>query len=197
MLVYVLSKHGKPLMPCTPGKARKLLKSGKAKVVGRIPFTIQLLYGSTGYKQETHLKVDSGSKIIGVAAVNTSGKILYASEVKTRSDIHKKMEARAMYRRSRRGRKLRYRPPRFDNSRRKDGWLTPTMFSKVRSHLKEINFVKLILPVKDLIIETASFDIHKITNPEVNRWTYTKGRQKDFYNTKAYVLARDQHTCQK
>lgn len=32
MVVYVLNKHGKPLMPCSPCKARKLLKQGKAKV---------------------------------------------------------------------------------------------------------------------------------------------------------------------
>ena len=45
MLVYVISKHGKPLMPCKPQKARRLLKEQKAKVVKRTPFTIQLLYG--------------------------------------------------------------------------------------------------------------------------------------------------------
>ena len=39
MLVYVLNQHSKPLMPCKPQKARKLLESGKAKVVSRAPFT--------------------------------------------------------------------------------------------------------------------------------------------------------------
>lgn len=48
--VYVLNKHGKPLMPCSPGKARLLLKQQKAHVVKRTPFTIKLLYGSAGYK---------------------------------------------------------------------------------------------------------------------------------------------------
>ena len=45
--VYVLNRHGRPLMPCTPAKARHLLDAGKAKVRHRRPFTIQLLYGST------------------------------------------------------------------------------------------------------------------------------------------------------
>lgn len=31
-MVYVISIEGKPLMPCTEAKARKLLKSKKAKV---------------------------------------------------------------------------------------------------------------------------------------------------------------------
>jgi len=42
MNVYVKNKNGKPLMPCKPAKARKLLRDGKAKVVSHSPFTIQL-----------------------------------------------------------------------------------------------------------------------------------------------------------
>ena len=49
MFVYVVNKYGHPLMPCSPRKARLLLKAGKAKVIQRTPFTIQLLYGSAGY----------------------------------------------------------------------------------------------------------------------------------------------------
>ena len=40
---YVLNKRGEPLMPCSPGKARILLKQQKACVVKRTPFTIKLL----------------------------------------------------------------------------------------------------------------------------------------------------------
>ena len=43
--VFLLNKDGKPLMPCRPRKARLLLKSGKAFVVKKYPFTIQLKYG--------------------------------------------------------------------------------------------------------------------------------------------------------
>ena len=52
MLVHVLNHHGKPLMPCSPARARHLLKDGKAKVVRRDPFTIKLLFGSSGYTQD-------------------------------------------------------------------------------------------------------------------------------------------------
>ena len=42
-MVYVLSKNGQPVMPTkNHSKVRLLLKSGKAKVVNRCPFTIQL-----------------------------------------------------------------------------------------------------------------------------------------------------------
>lgn len=64
--VYVLNKHGEPLMPCSPRKARLLLKQKKACVIKRTPFTIKLLYGSTGYKQPVTLGVDAGSKHIGI-----------------------------------------------------------------------------------------------------------------------------------
>ena len=69
MLVFVLNKHGEPLMPCKPRKARMLLKEKKAKIVSYEPFTIQLLYGSSGYKQETTIGIDTGAKNIGVKPV--------------------------------------------------------------------------------------------------------------------------------
>ena len=72
MLVYVLDKNRTPLMPCSPGKARSLLKSGSAKVISRTPLVIQLCYGSAGYKQQITLSVDSGSTVIGVAAIGNN-----------------------------------------------------------------------------------------------------------------------------
>jgi 5-methylcytosine-specific restriction endonuclease McrA len=197
MLAYILNKHGQPLMPCRPGKARRLLRDKKAKVVSRLPFVIRLLHGSSGYIQVTELKQDSGSKTAGVAAVRSDGKVLYASEVSMRNDIPDKMEVRASYRRTRRGRNTRYRPARFDNRRRPEGWLTPTMRSKVRAHFRELEYVKSILPIAQTRVETASFDTHKLTNPGVSGEDYQKGRQKDFYNVKAFVLSRDKYSCQK
>jgi hypothetical protein len=196
MLVYVLNSDGAPLMPCSPGKARKLLNNGRAKVMSRTPFVIKLLHGSSRYKQPITLSVDSGSKVIGVAAIG-KGKTYYASQVKTRTDVHTKMSQRSSYRRTRRGRKLRYRQARWLNRRRGKAWLTPTMHSKVQSHLREIDFVKSLLPVSRLVIETASFDIHKIVNPNINDQGYQNGRQKEFYNVKLFILFRDEYLCQK
>ncbi len=84
--VFVLNKRGEPLMPTSPAKARKLLKSGKARVVRIKPFTVQLVYGSTGYKQRVVLGVDTGYKNIGLSAVSDD-KELFSSEVKLRTDI--------------------------------------------------------------------------------------------------------------
>ena len=92
-LVYVLNKDKKPLMPCKPSKARKLLKNKKAKVVNRKPFTIQLLYWSTGYKQDISLGVDTGSKFVGLSATTTQ-KELYASTVELRDDVSKNISTK-------------------------------------------------------------------------------------------------------
>jgi 5-methylcytosine-specific restriction endonuclease McrA len=196
-LVFVLSKQGKALMPCRPSRARQLIKSGRARVVRRTPFTIRLKFGATGYIQPVTAGMDSGSTCIGIAAV-ANGQVVYQSEVILRSDIKSKMDQRRMYRRNRRSRKTRYRPARFDN-RGKAGKLNPTLRSKLDSHLKEKRFVESILPVHNWKVELANFDIHKISNPSVSKekgWIYQQGNKKNYYNTKAYILFRDDYTCQ-
>jgi len=197
MLVYVLNHHGKPLMPCSPARARHLLKDGKAKVVRRDPFTIKLRFGSSGYTQDVVAGMDTGSKTIGSAAI-ANGKVVYQAEVTLRDDVSGTMKQRATYRRTRRGRKTRYRQPRWSNraSLHADGRLAPSIRSKVESHLRERDFVERILPVRRWKVELASFDIHKITNPDVEGAGYQEGAQKDFYNVKAYVLHRDGYKCQ-
>ncbi len=112
--VYVLNRHGEPLMPCSPGKARLLLKQQKACVVKRTPFTIKLLYGSAGYKQPITLGVDAGSKHVGLSA-STEKRELYREEFTPRNDVAELLSTRKQNRRSRRCRKTRYRAPRFDN----------------------------------------------------------------------------------
>lgn len=198
-MVYVISVDGKPLMPCTQVIARLLLKSEKAKCIKRTPFTIKLLYKTTEYTQEVTLGVDTGSSKIG-SAVISDNKVLYLSEVEIRNDISDKMTQRSKYRRNRRNRKTRYRKVRWlnrKNSIKKDRF-SPTMVSKVNSHLKEVAFVKSILPVTDIILETATFDPHALKNPEVlkNKWFYQKGVNYGFANTKSFVLNRDNYKCQ-
>ena len=197
MVVYVLNCWGEPLMPCRPQKARKLLKEGRAKVVRRTPFTIRLLFGSGSATQEVVAGMDTGSKQLGCAAVAT-GKVVYCSEVQLVTNISWKMKRRAMYRRNRRYRKTRYRPARYLNraSMRRSGRLAPSIRSKLESHLREKRFVESILPISNWIVETAQFDIRRITNPDVEGAGYQEGPQQGFNNVKAYVLHRDGYRCQ-
>ena len=64
--VFVLSESGEPLMPTKRfGKVRRMLKDGRAKVVGHEPFTIQLQYKTTEYVQSVVLGIDAGYQSIG------------------------------------------------------------------------------------------------------------------------------------
>ena len=209
MLVYVLAKDEKPLMPTTRlGKVRHLLKDGKAKVVRHCPFTIKLLYDSTEYVQKLVLSDDTGGGEQGCAVSSAEkfkdGKkrIYYKSKDILRDDIKEKMDRRREFRRTRRSR-LRGRQARFNNRKnsKKTDRFSPTMKSKIDSHCKEIEFVKKILPIEDIVLEVGKFDPHLMKNPslaseKVKHWGYQKGPNYGFASTKAKVLYRDNYQCQ-
>lgn len=195
-MVYVLNIHGKPLMPCKPTKARHLLRDGKAKVVKRTPFTIQLLFKCDDVIQDIVLGVDAGSKHIGLSAT-TKDKELYAADVELRSDIVDLLSTRRQNRRTRRNR-LRYRQARFNNRvhSKNKGWLAPSIEQKIGTHLKVVSDIHKILPITRIVAETASFDIQKIKNPDIQGAEYQQGEQLDAWNVREYVLWRDNHECQ-
>lgn len=195
-MVYVLNIEEKPLMPCKEAKARKLLKQNKAKIVKREPFTIQLLFECENQTQNITLGVDAGSKHIGLSAT-TEKKELYAADVELRNDIVDLLSTRRENRRVRRN-KLRYREPRFNNRvhSKNKGWLAPSVENKINTHLKVVSDAHKILPITKIIVETASFDIQKINNPEIGSFEYQQGEQLGFWNVREYVLWRDNHTCQ-
>ena len=194
-VVYVLNKDGLPLMPTHKlGKVRHLLKDGKAKVIKRSPFTIQLNYDCGNHTQSITLGVDAGSKHIGLSA-STKKEELYCSDVELRDDVAELLSTRRQNRRTRRNH-LRYRPARFDNRTKPEGWLAPSVKQKVESHLKVVEEVHKILPITNIIVEVASFDIQKIKNPDIEGIEYQQGEQLNSYNIREYVLFRDNHTCQ-
>jgi hypothetical protein len=199
-MVYVINKNGLALMPCTEVIARLLIKKGGAKCISRFPFVIKLTYDVTNYVQSLTHGIDTGSSKFGSSVLNSKNEVLYLSEIEIRNDISDKMRQRSKYRRNRRNRKTRYREPRWlnrKNSIREDRF-SPTMISKINSHIKEINFVKSILPISKWIIETGTFDPHALKNPEVlnNKDFYQKGINYGFANTKAFILDRDSYICQ-
>lgn len=198
--VYVLDKNGSPLMPTNRcGKVRRLLKNGDARVVRKEPFTIQLLKDTSKNVQPINLGVDTGSSHVGVSAVG-NGKTYYKAEITVRNDIKRKMDSRRQKRRGRRTRKTRYRKPRFLNRRnsRKTGRYSPTLKSKFQAHEREIEFVRSILPVTQLILELGQFDPHALKDPSVRnqKWKYQKGVNYGFQNVRHAILARDNYQCQ-
>ena len=176
------------------GKIGYLLRHGKAHVVSRVPFVVQLDYDSTTYTQDVSLGIDAGSKHVGVSA-SSEKKELLAAQVELRSDIVKLLSTRRELRQTRRNRKTRYRKVRFDNRKKKDGWLAPSVEQKIESHLKVIRLVHKLLPITKTTIEVAQFDAQKIKNPDINGEDYQQGEQMGFWNVREYVLARDGHKC--
>lgn len=200
-MVYVLDIDGNPIMPTRRhGHVRRLLREGKAHVVKRCPFTIQLDYETTGHTQEVSLGVDAGSKTVGLSAT-TEKDVLFESEVMLRNDIVNLLSTRRECRRARRSRKTRHRKARFDNRRRPQGWLAPSVENKIQTHLVVIRNVTRILPITRIVVEVASFDIQKIKalnegRPTPSGTDYQQGDQLGFWDVREYVLFRDGHTCQ-
>ena len=201
-MVYVLSKNGQPIMPTeNNAKVRLLLKSGKATVVKRTPFTIQLTETSKTYTQEVTLGVDAGSKHVGLSATTTK-KELFVAELRPRNDVVDLMSSRRALRRSRRNRTTRYRQPRFDNrvhSKHK-GWLAPSVEVKIWNHIQGIRFVAKLLPLTTIRVETAEFDLQRLKAMEDGKplpvgTDYQLGEQYGHYNVRQYVLHRDGYKC--
>ena len=168
-MVYVLDMNGQPLMPTKRhGKVRRMLKSDKAKVIRRCPFTIQLTYESTTHTQPVEVGDDTGYKHNGISAVavypNGHEVEIYRSELLLRTDIVDLLSTRRQNRHARRNRKTRYRKARFNNRvhSKNKGWLAPSVQNKIDSQLRELEFISSILPVAKITVETASFDIQRL-----------------------------------
>lgn len=179
------------------GKVRRMLKSGQAVIVNYEPFTIKLNYQTTNYVQEITLGVDAGSIHVGLSAT-TQKYELYASETDLRSkSVKKLLEKRREARCTRRSR-LRHREPRFNNRIRSmhKGWLAPSMQHRIDSHLRIIDNISRILPIKKYRVEIGLFDTQKMSNPSISGEEYQKGQTFDLTNIKAFVRFRDKNTCQ-
>lgn len=197
MKVFVRSMWGEPLMPTTNRKARILLKSKKAIIYSYDPFCIQLCYPTGKTVQPCKVGIDTGSKNIGFA-VTSNDKVLVKGEVELRQDVSSNLTTRKTYRNSRRNRKTRHRKPRFLNrtSSKKQGWLPPSVQSKIDITFRFIDKLCSYLPNCELHIEVGKFDVAKMINPEIQGVDYQKGQTHGFYDVRYFVFARDNYTCQ-
>jgi hypothetical protein len=193
-VVYVLSVDGTPLMPCSKAKARKLLKTEKARVVTCFPFTIQLKFVCENKVQDVKLGIDSGFQNIGFSCLSNTQE-LTSGTVVLDGKTSERLTERCMYRNGRR-KKLWYRKPRFLNRKKRKDWLPPSIQRRYDCHLKIIRHLKRILPIKMVIIEVANFDIVKIENPDIDNSWYQKGDLYGYQNMRSYLMARERGSCQ-
>lgn len=191
----VLDANRKPLNPCPPGTARRLLRYRKAAVYRSYPFTIIL---KRAIDQPELLpvtfKIDPGAKTTGIALV-VGGRAVWAAELEHRGKaIYENLESRRSLRRGRRQRHTRYRAPRFDNRRRGEGWLSPSLMSRlynIRSW-----FIKLyqLCNIEQISMELVRFDTQLMQNVEVSGVEYQQGELAG-YEVREYLLEKFERKC--
>ena len=125
--IYILGTDGRPQMPSKRKRhILKLLNTGKARIVEKVPFTVQLKYQSTLILQPITLAEDPGRTNIGTAALSQLGDLMFSAVVETRNkEIKKLMSDRRAHRQaSRRGeRKARQRLAKKYNTMIKAGMI--------------------------------------------------------------------------
>ena len=199
--VFVLDKDHKPLMPCRPSRARRLLKAGRARVHKLHPFTIRLVDRMLAESavQPVLIKLDPGSKETGIAVVREDEKkthhALFFINLRNRgTSIRDALTARRQLRRGRRSRNLRYRAPRFLNRRKPTGWLAPSLRHRVDTTKSWVNRLCRLVPVSGLAQELVRFDTQKMQNPEISGTEYQQGELAG-YELKEYLLEKFSRRC--
>jgi 5-methylcytosine-specific restriction endonuclease McrA len=196
--VFVLDPNQQPLMPCQPARARMLLREGRAAVYRRFPFTI-ILKAETGTTvQPMQVKLDPGATTSGIALVAEfkHGKsCVWAGEISHRGEAIKAgLDQRRAVRRSRRARKTRYRQARFLNRRRAEGWLPPSLQSRVDNLETWVRRLLRGCPVSTMALERVRFDTQKLVNAEIDGVEYQQGELMG-YEVREYLLEKWERTC--
>ncbi|MBV8607373.1 MAG: RRXRR domain-containing protein, partial [Singulisphaera sp.] len=197
MHAFVLDRHRKPLTPCRMARARILLKRGRAAVFRRFPFTILLKdRGDVPAARAHRIKIDPGSKTTGIAVVQEAiGRVVAAVEVSHRGQaITAALDSRRALRRRRRARKTRYRKPRFDNRTRREGWLPPSLESRVANVLTWVARLNRLVPVTAISQELVKFDLQKEQDPEISGIEYQRGTLFGS-ELREYLLEKFRRTC--
>jgi 5-methylcytosine-specific restriction endonuclease McrA len=196
--VFVLDKRKRPLMPCTEKRARLMLERGRAVVHKRFPFTIRLKDRVGGDVQPVRVKIDPGASVSGMAVVREDGPVqhvLHLAEVQHRGKVVKKhLQQRTGYRRRRRSQNLRYREKRFDNRRRSDGWLPPSLRSRMDNVLSWVDRYRRLVPVTGVSIERVRFDMQAMQNPDIEGVQYQQGELRG-YEVREYLLEKHGRCC--
>jgi 5-methylcytosine-specific restriction endonuclease McrA len=204
MSVFVLDCNHRPLDPCSEKRARLLRERGRAVVHRVQPYTIRLKDRSV-QESVVHpyvLKLDPGSKTTGVALAREEQRwqgmvhhAVFLAEIAHRGmRIHERLHKRAGYRRRRRSANQRYRSPRFLNRRRRNGWLPPSIESRIGNVLSWTVRFRRWCPISRIAIERTKFDPQLLNNPEIMALDYQRGTLFG-WELRAYVLATWKYQC--
>ncbi len=195
--VFVLDTNKQPLNPIHPGRARMLLSQGKAAVFRRYPFTLVLKEEVSNPKVEPlRIKIDPGAKTSGLALVNdNTGEVVWIAELQHRGfQIRDALTSRRQLRHTRRNRKTRYRKPRFLNRTRPQGWLPPSLTSRVANLLTWVKRLSCLCQVTAISQELVRFDTQQMQDAEISGVGYQHGTMVG-YEVREFLLQKWDRTC--
>ena len=196
-MVFVLDKSKKPLDMITNAEARILLKNKQAVVHKVYPFTIRLKDNSCGSKGSAYtVKLDLGSKHTGIAILDDNNQVVMLAELEHRGHIIKRnLDKRRAVRCSRRQRNTRYRPARFLNRTRPEGWLAPSVKSRADNVINFIKKYKKLININKAMIENVSFDVAQITS-DTKLWG-SDYQQGNLYQTelRSFIFSHSNSKC--
>ena len=197
--VFVLDTNKKPLMPCTPKRARLMMERGQAAIFRRYPFTIILNKEPSARKiQSLAFKIDPGSKTTGLALVAegaTGKQVIWGAELEHRSKLIKMdLLSRRALRGSRRSRKTRYRPARFLNRTKPEGWLPPSLMHRVYTTHTWATRLNKFTPMDSISMELVSFDTQRMENADIRGEQYQRGTLHGT-EVRAYLMQKWDGKC--
>ena len=201
--IPVLTAKGRPLAPCHPRRARKLVRAGKASFKHRRGIRCIILHKTNVPRvrnsSRLQLRIDPGADTTGIAVTREhqdgSRSALMGLELKHQGRaIRRRMTRRQQFRRNRRYRKARYRQPRFNNRTKSAGWLPPSIYSRLQNTLTWVRRLSRLMPITGVHVETTIFDPQLLRNPEIQGKEYQQG---PLYRTnlRTAVLQRDGNKC--
>ena len=200
-MVFVLDRHGIPLMPCTEKRARLLLERNRARIHRLYPMVIRVRdrLAQDSVFQDLNLKLGPGSKTTGIALnriTDTGEAVLNLFELVHRGAlISKKLQARKQMRSTRRSRNTRYRQARFLNRGNKSqGWLAPSLMHRVNTTIAWVNRIIRWVPASQITQELVRFDTQQMQNPEITGVEYQQGTLLG-YEVREYLLNKWNRTC--
>ena len=216
MSVFVLDQRLRPLMPCSQKRARKLLEAGRARVHRLLPFSIRLTDRTLADSavQPMRLSLDPGSKTTGLALCRVEESvdadtgeiaspvmhIAFLMDLVHRGQaIKDALHSRAAMRRTRRGRNLRYRAPRFLNrGGDKTGWIAPSLMHRVLTTKTWVSRITKLAPVTYLAQELVKFDTQAMQaqaeGGDISGVEYQQGCLQG-YAIREYLLEKFSRTC--
>jgi RRXRR protein len=161
--VPVLNPDNTPAMPTKPSRARRMVRDGKAvsKWSDAGIYCIQLINQPSGTQcQPVAMGIDPGKKFSGIAVQSDKATLYLAHLILPFAGITKKMTARRILRRARRGKRIDRRKPfqlrshrqkRFDN--RKKSKLPPSIRANRQLEFRIARQLCALFPISNIVYE--------------------------------------------